>query len=105
VARNTIAVGSGRLIAYNEAPYIWGIGIQDFPGCLLSGLMIRGNVVASAESIYSADGLNGISANLIEQNQANWQPTFPIPGFLIQDNKPGPVEPANDSEAATREAR
>jgi hypothetical protein len=90
VLRNTIALGAGNLIAYNNEPYIWGIGIQDFPGCLLSGLMIRDNVVASAQSIYSTDGLNGISANVIEENQANWQPTFPIPGFLILNNSPPP---------------
>jgi hypothetical protein len=90
VLRNTIALGAGNLIAYNNEPYIWGIGIQDFPGCLLSGLMIRDNVVASTQSIYSTDGLNGISANVIEGNQANWQPTFPIPGFLILDNSPPP---------------
>ena len=90
VLRNTIALGAGNLIAYDKSPYIWGIGIQDFPGCLLSGLMIRNNVVPSVNSIYSTDGVNGISANLIEQNQADWEPTFPIPGFLIQDNSPPP---------------
>ncbi len=90
VLRNTIALGAGNLIAHNNGPYIWGIGIQDFPGCLVSGLMIRDNVVASAQSIYSTDGLNGISANVIEENQADWQPTFPIPGFLILNNSPPP---------------
>jgi hypothetical protein len=60
------------------------------PGCLESGLLVRGNVVASAGPIYSTNGLNEISANLSEQNQANWFPTFPIPGFLIQDNSAPP---------------
>ena len=90
VLRNSIALGRGDLIAHDEGNYIWGIGIQDFPGCLLSGLMIRGNVVPSVNVIYNTDGVNGISANVIEQNQANWQPTFPTPGFLVQDNSPPP---------------
>ncbi len=90
VLRNTIALGAGNLIAYDHGNYIWGIGIQDFPGCLLSGLMIRDNVVPSGDAIYNTDGVNGISANVIEQNQAYWQPTFPTPGFLVQDNSPPP---------------
>ena len=32
VLRNTIAVGAGNFIAYDQNLYIWGIGIQDFPG-------------------------------------------------------------------------
>jgi hypothetical protein len=88
VLRNTIALGAGNLITHDQGNYIWGIGIQDFPGCLLSGLMIRDNVVPSINVIYNTDGVNGISANVIEQNQANWQPTFPTPGFLVQDNSP-----------------
>ena len=88
VLRNTIAMGSGTLIAYDQGNYIWGIGIQDFPGCLLSGLMIRDNVVPAVNVIYNTDGVNGISANVIEQNLAYWQPTFPTPGFLVQDNTP-----------------
>jgi hypothetical protein len=92
VLRNTLAVGAGNLFAYDHGNYIFGIGIQDFPGCLLSGLMIRDNVVPSADAIYNTDGVNGISANVIEQNQAYWQPTFPTPGFLVQDNSPPPTE-------------
>jgi hypothetical protein len=90
VLRNTLALGAGNLIAHDEGNYIWGIGIQDFPGCLLSGLMIRDNVVPSVNVIYNTDGVNGISANVIEQNLAYWQPTFPTPGFLVQDNSPPP---------------
>ena len=52
--------------------------------------MIRDNVVPSVNVIYNTDGVNGISANVIEQNQAYWQPTFPTPGFLVQDNSPPP---------------
>jgi hypothetical protein len=91
VLRNKLSVGAGNLIALDEPPYLWGIGIQDFPGCLLSGLMVRGNVVPAINVVYNTDGVNGISANVVEQNQANWERTFPTPGFLIQDNAPPPV--------------
>jgi hypothetical protein len=90
VLRNTLSPGAGNLIAEDDGLYIWGIGIQDFPGCLMSGLMIRDNIVPSMQVIYNTDGVNGISANVVEQNQANWAPTFPDPGFLIQDNSPPP---------------
>ena len=90
VLRNTLSVGEGNFIFPDTGPYIWGIGIQDFPGCGVSGLMIRDNVLPAINTIYSTDGVNGISANVIEQNQAYWQPTFPIPGFLILDNSPPP---------------
>jgi hypothetical protein len=90
VLRNTVLPGAGTLIAYDHGNYIWGIGISDFPGCLLSGLMVRNNAVLAGEAIYNTDGVNGISANVIEQNQAYWQPTFPTPGFLVQDNSPPP---------------
>ena len=90
VLRNTLAVGGGTMIARDQNPYLWGIGIQDLPGCLVSGLMIRNNTVPSTNVIYNTDGVNGISANVIEQNQAYWQPTFSTSGFLIQDNSPPP---------------
>jgi hypothetical protein len=66
--RNTIALGAADLIAHDHGNYLWGIGISGFPGCLLSGLMIRDNVVPSVNVIYNTDGVNGISANVIEQN-------------------------------------
>jgi hypothetical protein len=91
VLRNTLSVGAGTMIARDANPYIWGIGIQDFPGCLVSGLMVRNNTVPSVNVIYNTNGVNGISANVIEQNQAYWQPTFGTPGFLIQDNSPPPT--------------
>jgi hypothetical protein len=90
VLRNTLSVGEGDMIAYDHGLFIWGIGIQDFPGCLLSGLMVRDNRVPSMQVIYNTDGVNGITANVIEQNEANWEPTFPTPGFLVQDNTPPP---------------
>jgi hypothetical protein len=91
VLRNVISVGAGSLLWPSENNNIAGIGVQDMPGCLESGLLVRDNVVTSMETIYNTDGLNGVTANLIEQNQANWQPTFPTPGFLIQDNSPPPL--------------
>ena len=91
ILRNTISKGEGNLIYPSINTNIAGIGIQDLPGCLESGLLIRGNVVTSIDTIYNTDGLNGVSANLIEQNEANWDPTFPTPGFLIQDNSAPPI--------------
>ncbi len=90
VLRNTITVGDGTFIFRDAGLYLFGIGIQDFPGCLLSGLMVRGNEVPSINVIYNTDGVNGISANVVELNQANWAPTFSTPGFLIQNNSPPP---------------
>lgn len=90
VLRNTVLPGAGNLIAYDHGNYIFGIGISDFPGCLFSGLMVRDNAVLSGEAIYNTDGVNGVTANVIEQNQAYWSPTFPTPGFLVQDNSPPP---------------
>ena len=90
VLRNTIAVGNGDFIWHSENTNVAGIGMQVFPGCLESGLLVRNNVVASIDTIYNTDGLNGVNANLIEQNQAIWTPTFPDPQFLIQDNSPPP---------------
>lgn len=45
VLRNTISLGAANLIDRDNGDHIWGIGIQDFPGCLLSGLMVRDNTV------------------------------------------------------------
>jgi hypothetical protein len=86
--RNTITAGAGNFIVRSPYNNFAGIGILDMPGCLLSGLLIRGNAVTSLDAIYSTNGLSGISANVIEQNRAYWTPTFAIPGLLIQDNSP-----------------
>ena len=90
VLRNTIAVGAGDFIVHDQDFYIWGIGVQDFPGCLALRSHDSGNVVPSVNAIYSTDGVNGISANVIEQNQAYWQALFSTAGFLVQDNSPPP---------------
>jgi hypothetical protein len=91
VLRNTIAVGDDTDIAHDSGYYIFGIGIQDFPGCGVSGLMIRNNTVPSFNRIYNTDGVNGDSASLVEQNVAIWQPGLTTPGLLIQDNTPPPA--------------
>lgn len=52
--------------------------------------MVRNNTVPAINVIYNTDGVNGISANVIEQNHAYWSPTFPTPGFLVQNNTPPP---------------
>jgi hypothetical protein len=90
VLRNTLAVGAGTFIWSSVNTNIAGIGVQDMPGCGESGLLIRANVVPSIDTIFNTDGLNGVNANLIEQNQANWNPTFPDVQFLVQDNSPPP---------------
>ncbi len=91
VLRNILTVGDGNFILRDSGIlYLWGIGIQDFPGCSVSGLMIRDNAVTAVQTIYNTDGVNGISANIVEQNQALWAPTFRTPGLLIQDNSPPP---------------
>jgi hypothetical protein len=90
VLRNTLGVGDGNDIWYNPHSNYSGIGIQDMPGCLFSGLMIRDNVVPSRNTIFSTNGVNGVSAVVIEQNQAYMDFMFPVPGFLIQDNSPPP---------------
>lgn len=90
VLRNTLMVGDGTDIWYNPHSNYAGIGIQDMPGCLVSGLMIRDNVVPSRNTIFSTNGVNGITAVVIEQNEAYMDFMFPVPGFLIQDNSPPP---------------
>lgn len=87
VLRNSMSEGAGNLLTPSVNTNVAGIVIQDMPGCLVSGLLIRDNVVPPKQTISSVDGLNGISAVLIEQNRGNWLPTFPIPGFLIQSNE------------------
>ena len=90
VLRNTLEVGDGTDIWYNPQSNVSGIGIQDMPGCLFSGLMMRGNLVPSTGTIFSTNGVNGISAAVIEQNQAYFDFMFPVPGFLLEDNSPPP---------------
>jgi hypothetical protein len=90
VLRNTLEEGEGNDIWYNPHSNVSGIGIQDMPGCLFSGLMIRDNVVPSRNTIFNTNGVNGITAVVIEQNEAYMDFMFPVAGFLIQDNSPPP---------------
>jgi hypothetical protein len=90
VLRNTIAVGQGNDIWNAPNSNYSGIGMQDMPGCLLSGLMVRANVVPAVNTIFSTNGVNGVSAAIVEQNEANTEFWLPVPGFLIQDNSPPP---------------
>ena len=72
----------------NSTPFFW---IQDMPGCLVSGILIRGNKVSAPGVIRDTDGNAGVSAVLIEQNWATWYESwFYTPGFLAQDNMPPP---------------
>ena len=87
VLRNSISEGAGNFMISSVNTNVAGIVIQDMPGCLVSGLLIRDNIVPAKETISSVNGMNGISAVLIEYNRGNWLPTFPIPGFLVQRNQ------------------
>jgi hypothetical protein len=89
VLRNTITKGSGDWITESTNNNIAGIGIADMPGCDMSGLLIRDNVIPDDQTIYETNGVNGISANLIEQNTANLI-YLSYPGFLVQDNQSPP---------------
>jgi Pectate lyase superfamily protein/Right handed beta helix region len=87
VLRNQINVGAGDLITKDQGWTYGGIGIYDGEGVMLSGLMVRDNVVPPIQSIFSTNGTNGISANVIEDNQAGLLGTFPgVPGFLTLNN-------------------
>jgi Pectate lyase superfamily protein/Right handed beta helix region len=87
VLRNHLEVGAGDFIAPAPEEDWVGIDIYDGEGIMLSGLMVRDNVLPTMETIFSSNGTNGISANLIEDNQAEWVgPGYPIPGFLVKDN-------------------
>jgi hypothetical protein len=90
VLRNTISVGKGNLIFEDQGNDLWGLGISDFPGCGVSGLIVRGNTIPTVNTMYSTDGSNGDSAILVEQNYASWSNAFPTSGILVQDNSPPP---------------
>jgi len=84
VLRNKIVKGEGSYFGRNRN-YSGGIGIWDGQASLVSGLLIRDNYVNGIQKIYSCNGTKGISANLIEENAANWW-IETIPGFLVQNN-------------------
>ncbi len=105
VLRNILTVGDGNFIFRDSGIlYLWGIGIQDFPGCSASGLMIRDNTVTAVQTIYNTDGVNGISANVVEQNQAyGHRPSRP-PGSSYRTIHLHPIDGCRTSFATyTRE--
>jgi hypothetical protein len=53
--------------------------------------MVRNNIVPGINVIYNTDGVNGISANVIEQNRGVLVTDFSDPGFLVQNNTPASV--------------
>jgi hypothetical protein len=86
VLRNTIQAGDATDIWNVPNTNIAGIGLQDFPGRLFSGVMVRDNIVSSLNTIFSTNGVNGINGVVIEHNQANTSFMLTVPGLLIQDN-------------------
>jgi hypothetical protein len=87
ILRNRIEVGSGDLITYSPNNNTGGIGILDNYGIMISGLMIRHNMLPAIQTIYASNGWQGINANMIEENKADWVGFgWPIPGFLVQNN-------------------
>ena len=90
VLRNKLSVGAGTDIWDNPMTNLSGIVIFDLPGCLFSGMMVRDNFVPSRGTISSSNGVAGITAVVVEQNQANLSFGLPWPGFLLQDNTPPP---------------
>ena len=90
ILRNTLAVGDGTDMWINPNTNMSGIVIFDFPGCLLSGMMVRDNLVPSRGTISSSNGVSQATAIIVEQNQAYLSFDLPVPGILLQDNTPPP---------------
>jgi len=87
ILRNQIAIGSGDFITYSPNENRGGIGIVDNYGIMISGLMVRDNVLPAIQTIYASNGWQGINGNMIEKNNADWIGfSFPVAGFLVQNN-------------------
>lgn len=88
VLDNTISTGRGDLIQESADTNIAGIGISDMPGVLLSGLLVRGNVVTPENTIYVTDGWNQLTGALVEGNDANLDlaPYGVIQGISVLNN-------------------
>lgn len=79
ILRNTITVGAGDVIGWG------GIGIVDGYGSIVSGLMVRDNVVPDIQAMWTLGdmGLNGV---VVEENTAKWYGTSKIPGLFVWNN-------------------
>ena len=87
ILRNHIAIGSGDLLTDSLNENRGGIGIVDNYGIMISGLMVRDNVLPAIQTIYASNGWQGINADMIEKNNAEWIGFgFPVAGFLVQNN-------------------
>ena len=87
VLRNELDVGVGTMITPSQNSNIGGIGVMQGYGSIVSGAMIRQNAVTDIQSIYATNGTTGISAVVIDDNQANWVgPVNSVPGYLSEDN-------------------
>jgi hypothetical protein len=87
VLRNKIAVGAGDLIVSSPNENSAGIGILDNYGIMISGLMIRHNVLPDIQTIYLTNGWDGLNATVVEENNADWAGVnFTVQGLLVQNN-------------------
>lgn len=89
VLRNIVSAGNDTLMYHQKAidNYRSGIGVYNGAGTIVSGVMIRNNQITKEQSIYSTNGCGGVSAVVIEQNEARWVDAgCNVPGFLAQEN-------------------
>jgi len=91
ILRNSVMAGKDTLMYHQKLNDVnrSGIGVFNSAGTIVSGVMIRGNDITKEQSIFSTNGCGGISATIIEQNEATWASAgCNVPGFLVQDNLP-----------------
>ncbi|MBO4120674.1 hypothetical protein J5T34_07975 [Cupriavidus gilardii] len=69
-----------------------GLAVQGMPGATLSGILVRGNRIASPGMIFFPNSFKDNYSVLVEQNQARVEPWFGgssgPPGALIRNNRP-----------------
>lgn len=69
-----------------------GLAVQGMPGATLSGILVRGNRVASPGMIFFPNSFKDNYSILVEQNQARVEPWFGgssgPPGAMIRNNRP-----------------
>jgi hypothetical protein len=84
ILRNTIAVGAGDVIV--PFPSGWaGIGIFDGYGSVVSGLMVRDNVVPDAQIMWTLGDV-GLNAVVVEENIGKWFGSTKVPGLYVWNN-------------------